>query len=263
MKKSVKIGILLCIAILLILIALKAVNRHEQGNTNAPLQVDGFSQGLLDPNVWQITRAGDFRKSKIDVIELDPQKKLGFRLRLRADTIGTDDSTVKFHGVRSVRQINFSDGAVITVDLDWNNQTNGSYLTAAVYFCPTLTEGNPREEPDWLRLEYVGVPPGKNARATVASSVQGRIRWLYTEGWPDKQRTGRKIGLQHLAFLIDPQRLTILENDRELFRTDVHRLSFTQGYLYLQMSSHSNYPAREIYFGNITIHQGLGPKFKS
>jgi len=92
---------------------------------------------------------------------------------------------------------------------------NGCYLTAPLYLCPAVTTGNLGNEKDWLKFEYVGVPPGRNARGVIATKIAGVVMYTYTEGWPE-QRTGR-----HIA--------------------------------YQRMSSHSNYPARELYFDNIVI----------
>lgn len=214
---------------------------------------DDFSAGVLDLKTWKTTRAGDFRESKVDVVDLKPKGGRDFRLRFRANTLGTDDGTVKFLGVQSVRRIDFKQGATISLDLDWNDQANGSYLTAAIYLCPTSTAKNPQDEANWLRFEYVGVPPGKNARATVAAKADGQVRWLSNEGWPDKNREGRKISLQRLTFEIDSNRLVVHENGNELYRTESHGLNFTQAHLYLQMSSHSNYPPREIYFDKVSV----------
>jgi len=67
----------------------------------------------------------------------------------------------------------FSDGKELCFDLDWNNQSNGCYLTASLYLCPTVTTGNPGNEKDWLKFEYVGVPPGRNARCVIATKIAG------------------------------------------------------------------------------------------
>jgi hypothetical protein len=45
-----------------------------------------------------------------------------------------------------------------------------------------VTNGNPGEEKDWLKFEYVGVPPGRNARGVVATKIAGKVKYLYTEG---------------------------------------------------------------------------------
>jgi len=167
--------------------------------------------------------------------------------------MGTKDDTVKFHGVRSLEKIDFSDGKSISFDLDWNDQTNGSYLTAGLYLCPVSTDTSPRQGLDWVAVEYVGVPPRGNARLQIATVNKGNLRFLFTEGWPEKQRTGRQIANQHVELIIDADSLKVMENGLELFSTGDHGLSFNQAYLYLQMSSHSNYPSREIYFDNIEV----------
>ena len=215
---------------------------------------DNFSEGIMDSELWQITRDGDFKESTVDIYDADPAENVDFRLRLRANTIGTKDDTVKFHGVRCLHIVNFSDEKGISFDLDWNNQSNGCYLTASVYLCPMATNGNPGEENDWLKLEYVGVPPGRNARGVIATRIDGKLKYLYTEGWPE-QRTGRHIAYQRIEIILDDKNksLKIIENGKEIYSTQSHGLEFSSAYLYLQMSSHSNYPAREIYFDNVVI----------
>ena len=213
---------------------------------------DNFSNGTLNHKLWQITRDGDFKESTVDIYDADPTKKVDYRLRLRANTIGTKDDTVKFQGVRSIEKMNFSAGKEISFDLDWNNQSNGCYLTASVYLCPMVTNGNPGEEKDWLKFEYVGVPPGRNARGVIATKIDGKVRYLYTEGWPE-QRTGRHIAYQRIRIILDNKSLKIIENEKEIYCTQSYELEFSSAYIYLQMSSHSNYPSREIYFDNVVI----------
>jgi len=213
---------------------------------------DDFSGGYLNPELWQITQQGDFTGSSVDVYDVDPSENIDYQLRLRMNTIGTRDDTVKFHGVRSVEKVDFSDGKEISFDLDWNNQSNGCYLTASMYLCPAVTNGNPGEEKDWLKFEYVGVPPGRNARCVVATKIDGKVTYLYTEGWPE-QRTGRYIGYQRIKIVLDNKSLKIIENENEIYRSPSHGVKFTSAYIYLQMSSHSNYPTREIYFDNVVI----------
>lgn len=213
---------------------------------------DTFDHGSLNPQRWQITREGDFKESIIDVYDADPTENVDYRLRLRANTIGTKDDTVKFHGVRSVEKMNFSDEKETSFDLDWNNQSNGCYLTASLYLCPTVTNGNPREGKNWLKFEYVGVPPGHNARCVIAAKSEGKVKYLYTEGWPE-QKSGRHIAYQRIKIISDNKSLKIIENGKEIYSSQSHGLEFSSAYLYLQMSSHSNYPAREIYFDNVVI----------
>jgi len=217
---------------------------------------DDFQTGQLNTIRWSRTQEGDFKEATVDVVGVDPGQKTDYRLRLRTNTIGTRDDTVKFLGVRSIDRIDLAQGVEVSLDLDWNKQANGCYLTAAVYLCPTVTLANPRDEADWFKFEYVGVPPGKNARSVVAKKVNGRVQYLDRDGWP-QNRQGRVIANQHIDILIDSHRLRVKENNQELYSIQSHELPFNQAYLYLQMSSHSNYPVREIYFDNIIISNDL------
>jgi len=255
-KKALYLFCLILIVFVAILTA-NIVKIEEKASSiifikNGSIFNENFSEGVLNPHTWQITREGDFKESIIDVYDVDPTENVDFRLRLRANTIGTRDDTVKFHGVRSVEKVDFCDVKEISFDLDWNNQSNGCYLTASMYLCPTATNGNPGKEQDWLKFEYVGVPPGRNARGVIASKSDGKVKYLYTEGWPE-QKSGRHIAYQRIKIVFDNKSLKIIENGKEIYCSPSHGLEFTFAYLYLQMSSHSNYPSREIYFNNVVI----------
>jgi len=217
-----------------------------------PPEVEGLSQlqetfsgPALDGRFWRVTRQNDFQESTIDLVD--------GRLRLRAATIGTKDDTVKYHGVRTVRPLRLSQPLEISFELDWNNQRNGCYLTAGICLCPTATDGNPEAEKDWFKFQYIGVPPGQNARAWVSMRTHGGERILYDEGWPEKQRTGRRVGRQTVKIRWQGDTLSLLENDQVLWETPWPCFGFPQAYLYLQMSSHSNYPPREVFFDNISV----------
>lgn len=233
-----------------------AVERLDTQRTDSQYRVffDDFETGRLDTTRWQRTQEGDFKEANVEVMDVELGDGVDYRLRVQANTMGTHDDTVKFLGVRSVEPIVFTPRAVVSFDLDWNQQTNGCYLTAAVYLCPTATSKNPRDEADWLKFEYVGVPPGKKARSVVARKTRGRVQYLHRDGWPE-DRQGRGIGNQHIDIMRDGNGFHILENGRQLYRTPSHDLHFDEVYIYLQMSSHSNYPSREVYFDNITISE--------
>jgi len=207
--------------------------------------VETFDTAELNETRWKVTRENDFQESKVDLVD--------GRLRMRAATIGTDDKTVKFQGVRSAQPLSLRQPFELSFELDWNNQANGCYLTAGVFLCPTATDGNPADEKDWWKLEYVGVPPGKNARAWVSARRTGGERVLYDEGWPAKQRTGRKIGVQQVTIRWQGDELTVVENGKPLWQTDWKGFGFPTAHLYLQMSSHSNYPPREVFFDEVTV----------
>ena len=212
---------------------------------------DNFNDSELDREKWLITRESDFAEFAVDIARVKDSEKDG-RLRLHCGTRGTDDMTVKSLGVVSQAPLDLSGEKSLRIDFDWNDQSNGCYMTGAIYLCPTLTTANPREESEWLRLEYVGVPPGRKARAAIWLRNGSAAQWIYDEGWPKKQRTGRTIGKLHIEVSFDNGKWRVMENGKLLFEPqEKWNLPFEKAYLYLQMTSHSNYPPREIFFDNI------------
>lgn len=211
--------------------------------------LEDFAQGRLDPMRWERTVEGDLREWSAEVVQAPP----GFRLRLRADTRGARDDTLKFLGVRSVRPIVLTDGTRVSVRLDWGDQPNGSYLTAAVVLSPHVTQRNPLDTPDWLKAAYVGVPPGRSARMLVEARRNGRDRTLHTEGWPDVNPGGRRIGVQDIALRVRDRTVEIWEGERRVWQSGADEIARGPAYLYLQMSSHSNYPPRSIYFERVEV----------
>lgn len=210
---------------------------------------DDFSTDpLRAPERWVAVRDGDFREAVIDVVE--------GRLRLRAGTIGTRDDTVKHLGLRTAKQvIDLSGHVEVSAEIDWNQQANGCYLRASLYLCPTAAKGTAKAERDWLKFEYVGVPPGKNARALLARRRAGQLRHLFTEGWPKEQRTGRPIGKQRVVLRLGPETVELLENGKSLYGPAPHELTWRRACLHLELSSHSNYPPRELFFDDLTIRR--------
>ena len=138
------------------------------------------------------------------------------------------------------------------MQLDWADQANGSYLTAAVVLSPHATAGNPLDTSDWLKVAYVGVPPGRNARMLVELRSHGPDDTVETEGWPETRREGRRIGMQEIRLRVRSRAIEVWEGGRLIWMSP-QALSFETGYLYLQMSSHSNYAARSIYFTRVRI----------
>ncbi len=213
---------------------------------------DTFDSGKLDNAAWRPTSQSDFNVKVIDVFDKGKDGVPDFRLRLRADTMGTDDATVKYLGVRSVRKFTLRPGTRISAQLDWNEQVNGSYLSSALILSPELTSRNPLENQNYLKVEYFGVPPGINARMAVGMKSQGRENpMLFTEGWPETNRSGRRIQKVDVAIVVKAAGFEVLENDRVLFDSQKLRVPFATTYLYLQMSTHSNYRVRELFWDNI------------
>jgi hypothetical protein len=159
---------------------------------------------------------------------------------------------VKHLGARLTQPIPLREGREIAVQLDWADQANGSSLTAAVVLSPHATQGNPLDTPDWLKVAYVGVPPGRNARMLVELRSHGRDDTVETEGWPETRREGRRIGVQEIRLRVRSHSIDVSEGERRVW-TSTQALPFETGYLYLQMSSHSNYAARSIYFTRVRI----------
>jgi hypothetical protein len=241
-----KLGISQCLAFFLVIIFTNATA------SELTRWSETFSQERLDLTHWQPTFDGDCRDCSVSVVNAIEQGD--FRLQLLADTLGTQDDSVNFIGARNTHLIDLSKAKRISVNLDWNKQTNGSYLSAALILSPHETKQNPLKTPDWLKIEYVGVPPGQNARMIISLMVRGRARTLYTEGWPDTNRNGRKIALQKIAVVIlDQSFFQVWENVQLIYDSKLDELPFRGAYLYLQLSSHSNYSARSVYFDNIRV----------
>jgi hypothetical protein len=217
----------------------------------APGWIEDFAGGRLDPSRWERTVEGDLRDWSADVVEA-PGSRPGFRLRLQADTRGTRDDTLKHVGVRRVRPIALADGTRLSVRLDWGDQANGSYLTASVVLSPHVTQRNPLDTPDWLQVAYVGVPPGRNVRMLVAVRRNGRDRTVDLDGWPDN-RAGRRIGVQDIALRVRDRAIEVWEDGRPVWRSRPDEIALGPAHLYLQLSSHSNYPPRSIHFERIEV----------
>jgi len=216
-----------------------------------------FSGEVLDSKVWKETVWHDFQKRKVDLSDYtNPEGKADRRVRMRAATRGTDDKTVKFQGIRSVEPVvDLSLPTEVSFDVDWNNQANGCYLDAGMYLCPAAMDTHPRDHEEWFRMIYVGVPPGQRGRGAMDKYGRHGLRRVYTEGWPNKNRGGRPIGLQKVRMVFEPGKLTVYENGKLYFKTEEFELPFTKAYLYLQMKSHSNYPERTLYFDNVVVKQ--------
>ncbi len=223
-----------------------------------PTWKDSFAAPTLDADAWTPLRQGDFRSAKVDIVDVGEVGQPDRRLRLAANTLGTDDRTVKFLGVRTKASFDFAKGRRFAVDMDWNAQKNSAYLTAALYLCPVAVHGDPAHAADWLRWEFAGVPQDNLVRASVAMKRDGHQRWLERFGWP-AQRKGRPVGNHRIEIILDAQDVVILEEGRERFRLEGHSLGFQAAAMYLVMSSHSNYYERAILFDDVAIEPAKVP----
>jgi len=205
---------------------------------------DDFAAAKLDPEKWVVVVQNDF-ETKFE----GPDNG---RLKLAASTIGTDDKTVKFHGVRTKAPVvDLANGTLISYELDWNKQFNGCYLTTGVWLAPT-EQDNPRDDKDHLQFEYIGVPPGKMGRGWVAGKINGMDRRYMTEDWPN-QREGRPIGVQKIEMRINKDNLVITENDKVILECNDLGMKFDKAYLYIMMSTHSNYRSRSLFYDNVVV----------
>jgi hypothetical protein len=207
---------------------------------------DDFSSPSLRVERWAVTADGDFKERAADVTG-------DHRLRLRADTVGTRDDTVKLLGVRTREAFAVGAGLCVAATLDWNDQGNGSYLSAAVILAGAEARDDALRGGDWVAAEYVGVPPGRNARLVLSSSRSGRRQTLEDEGWPYVRREGRKVGRVRVVLFVAPSSTRLWENGELRHESAGPALSVGRVFLHLQLSSHSNYPAREVYFDDVDV----------
>ena len=73
------------------------------------------------------------------------------------------------------------------------------------------------------------------------------------EAWGTTNRKGRSISVQRITIVIRDRSYQVFENDVLQYESKGAELSFDSAHVYLQMSSHSNYRAREVYFDNLRI----------
>lgn len=165
------------------------------------------------------------------------------------DTRGTSDATVKVLGLRTAVSARGCQAVRLAATLDWNDQANGSYLGAAIVLAPSATDADPEALENFVRIEYIGVPPGQNARLLVREKVAGRTRTLQDEGWPKMNRSGRRIDKRRLTFSRTPTVVEIRDDSTVVARAAGFEAPVL--YWYLLVTSHSNYPMREIFFDRI------------
>ena len=68
-----------------------------------------------------------------------------------------------------------------------------------------------------------------------------------------KNREGRPLLVQKMEMVLTDGKLKVLENGQAVYESPEKVVLFKKAHLYLQMSSHSNYPPREIFFDNVRI----------
>lgn len=216
------------------------------------------SPGQLGDGSWVVTSSGIFEERFAEFT--------GSRLRLRVATRPLrgeplkfpDNQAERFLGARTREPVSLKPGSRLSVDLDWNNQANGSQLTAGLVLSPAaITDGNPYALSQCAWVEFIGVPPGKKARRVIGVREADHHRHLDSEGWPDTNREGRPIAVQRIEIRVEKDGLfRVFENGVEAYVSPPGTLKFDKAYLYLQVSSRANYPPREVFFDNIVFTPG-------
>ena len=242
------VGVLIGVAALVMAGILLRLGRPEPSPANPisqaaePPAPPDSPASAADP-AWIPWFEGDFKEKRAESRD--------GRIHLRCSTLGTIDKTVKALGMRSASPVRLGRETRVTSTLDWNRQVNGSYLTAALVLAPSTSAGNPLSGPNWLKIEYVGVPPGKNGRLVVGCRTGGRDRVLFQEGWPEENRHGRPLALQKIEVVLKADSFEVLENGRAVFSCPERLLRLTSAHAHVMMTSHSNYPTREVSFSDV------------
>lgn len=194
---------------------------------------------------WVEISDGDFEERRVDASES--------RVALRLATRGTKPDTVKILGVRRDPPIRLGRETRIRADLTWTKEENASYLAAAIVIAPEQTSVNALRMPDWIKVEYVGVPPRRNGRLVAAARQGGRDLMPFTEGWPAENRGGRALSTQKVELVLRKDAVEVWENGSRVYETKDIRIPWPEVRLYLQVSSQANFPSREILFENVQV----------
>ncbi len=137
--------------------------------------------------------------------------------------------------------------------LDWNQQFNGSYLSAGLIITQSSQIPSFQSLSDYIAIEYIGVPPGKNGRLQISEKHAGNLKIVYDEGWPQLQREGKLLGIQKILAQYSSQGLEIKENDNIVLHSH-HTALFEQSvFFYFFVQSHNNYYERTVFFDDIFV----------
>ncbi|MFC1689616.1 hypothetical protein ACFL07_08185 [Pseudomonadota bacterium] len=192
---------------------------------------------------WVEFVLGDVEKAQVRFSDVADTESVW----IGASTLGTDSSTIKCVGVRSLEPRQLKKPATISWTLDWNEQANGSYLSAGLILSPTANDQPFVDANDWFQVSYIGVPPGGNARLDITASSGGIRKKLFNEGWPALGKEGRKIGVQQLELSISDSGVKFVENGQPVYNSN-YQIDFDLVYVTLYLTSHSNYKYREVNF---------------
>jgi hypothetical protein len=189
--------------------------------------VDNFSPGPLDPSVWAPFREGNFRDSAIEAIG---------GLRIAADTRGTPPGTWQHLGVRRIEAIAIRDGTAVAVSMSGGDSP---FLWGAMVFSTCNVPGNPKATSDWIAISW-----GEGRmRVTACAGAVDRVLVEKTAENPQRRVEIRfRAGGFHL-----------FEGDTPIFDSASAAVGFDLVYLYLMVSSESNYLLRAVRFHNLEI----------
>lgn len=213
--------------------------------------------GPPDPARWALTRQHDFEEAVVEQVA-DPLQPGDGRLRLAAATIGTLDSTVKYQGLVLRQPIDLTQPLDLEVELDWAHQANGCYLTQEITLSPTWTTENPLDAKEWLSFRFVGLPPGDKARPEVMRTNNGNLQVVERFGWPEV-KPGRDLGRTTVRLQLEGRALRASIDGKQVLAVEDCGIRFDRAYLYLQMSSHSNYTRRVLFFDRVALQGKLLP----
>ncbi len=173
--------------------------------------------------------------------------------RLALDTRGAPADEVRAVGV-AAGPLRLGEGLLLRGELEWFASGNASYWTAGLLLSSRAPEGGLASldvEPA-VRLELVGVPPGRTARRYGALRVGARTIPLATDGWPE--RPGRALERATLELELTASWVTLRADGEQLARVprpiglaagDVWALAYA--------TSHANYAERAVRFQDLVL----------
>lgn len=228
-------------AVVVTAIAVVALAARREAPSRAAVPADTLEKFPI----WAPVAAGDVKSSSAEFVESD-------RVRLSLNTLGTNDASVKFIGLRNPRAISLSRRVSFGARLEWTDYPNAAYMSAGLVLSPEVTQGNPLEGPDWIKIQVVGVPPSRRARLLIAHRSGGLERNLFTDGWPE-DREGRDISSIELEVALEEGRCGVARDGVPVYESGAPLFRFPVAHLYLLMSSHSNYPERSVHFSRLRL----------
>ena len=176
-------------------------------------------------------------------------------LRMELETYGRPHAEVSVTAAAWKEALDFSAQAqTMTVQLDWLEDSNASYLSAGLAIVPEDAElkGDPRDLPQVTHLSFIGVGPGATARRELLVQRQGQELARDTEGWPEVEREGRHLKSVSVRLVVSGDLIRIEEEGRAPVSVK-SSLGFARGRLVLFAASHSNSMRRAVRFTQLRV----------